>query len=111
GSRVPFRLVYSARTPHALIYRDELRARARDDRGLDVTYAYTRAVPDGWPRPPGRNDAGLVAAAGLAGEVEAAVLVCGPTGFVEAAAGLLVDRGYAPEWIKTERFGPTGGNR
>jgi hypothetical protein len=27
---------------------------------------------------------------------------------VEAVADLLVDQGYAPEQIKTERFGPTG---
>ncbi len=29
--------------------------------------------------------------------------------FVEAAGGLLVDLGYDPSWIKTERFGATGG--
>jgi ferredoxin-NADP reductase len=34
--------------------------------------------------------------------------VCGPTGFVEAVANLLADRRYAPERIKTERFGPNG---
>ena len=35
--------------------------------------------------------------------------VCGPTGFVEAAAELLVEGGHQPRSIKTERFGPTGG--
>jgi ferredoxin-NADP reductase len=35
--------------------------------------------------------------------------VCGPTGFVEAAADLLVDLGHDPARIRTERFGPTGG--
>jgi ferredoxin-NADP reductase len=34
--------------------------------------------------------------------------VCGPTGFVEAVADLLVDQGHAPKRIKTERFGPSG---
>ena len=38
-----------------------------------------------------------------------AVFICGPTSFVEAAASLLVDHGYDPGWIKTERFGATGG--
>ena len=33
--------------------------------------------------------------------------VCGPSGFVETAAGLLVAAGHASESIKTERFGPT----
>jgi ferredoxin-NADP reductase len=35
--------------------------------------------------------------------------VCGPTGFVETAADLLVDIGHDPANIRTERFGPTGG--
>jgi ferredoxin-NADP reductase len=34
--------------------------------------------------------------------------VCGPTGFVETAANLLVGAGHDPGSIKTERFGPTG---
>jgi ferredoxin-NADP reductase len=38
-----------------------------------------------------------------------AVFVCGPTSFVEAAADLLVAMDYDPMWIKTERFGATGG--
>ncbi len=35
--------------------------------------------------------------------------VCGPTPFVEHVASLLVDLGYDPNRVKTERFGPTGG--
>jgi ferredoxin-NADP reductase len=35
--------------------------------------------------------------------------VCGPTGFVEAVANILIDLGHDPRRIKTERFGPTGG--
>jgi ferredoxin-NADP reductase len=35
--------------------------------------------------------------------------VCGPTGFVETVADLLVDIGHDPANIRTERFGPTGG--
>jgi ferredoxin-NADP reductase len=35
--------------------------------------------------------------------------VCGPTGFVEHVAGLLVDLGHDPHTVKTERFGPSGG--
>ena len=38
-----------------------------------------------------------------------AVFVCGPTGFVETAADLLIAAGYGPRTIKTERFGPSGG--
>jgi ferredoxin-NADP reductase len=47
----------------------------------------------------------------VAGPLGAAVqaFICGPTLFVEAAAGGLVKLGIAPERIRTERFGPTGG--
>ena len=34
------------------------------------------------------------------------VFICGPTGFVEAVANLLVDAGHDPARIRTERFGP-----
>ena len=47
GSRAPFRLIYSVRTPDDVIYADELRRRARDDQGLDVAYVYTREAPRG----------------------------------------------------------------
>jgi ferredoxin-NADP reductase len=108
-SRVPFRLIYSTRGPSAAFYADELRTRVRDDRGLDVAYAYTREVPEGWPRPPGRLDAALLTAAGWPADLRPAAFVCGPTGFVEATADLLVAQGNDPSRIKTERFGPTGG--
>jgi ferredoxin-NADP reductase len=39
----------------------------------------------------------------------AQAFVCGPTGFVEAVAGALVELGHDPGRIKTERFGATGG--
>ncbi len=34
--------------------------------------------------------------------------VCGPTAMVESVATYLLELGYKPEHIKTERFGPTG---
>jgi ferredoxin-NADP reductase len=108
-SRVPFRLVYSSRSPAEVIYAQELARRVRDDRGLDVAFAYTRAAPDRWPRPPGRLDAALLAEVGWPADFLPAVFICGPTGFVEAAANLLVTQGHSAQRIKTERFGPTGG--
>jgi ferredoxin-NADP reductase len=108
-SRVPFRLIYSTRGPAEAIYADELRRRVRDDRGLDVAYAYTRTVPEGWSRRPGRLDAALLTASGWPADLGPAAFVCGPTGFVEAVADLLVAQGNEPARIKTERFGPTGG--
>ena len=108
GSRVPFRLVYSVRDPSTVVYGDELARRVRDDQGLDVTYVYTRETPPGWSRPAGRLTGTLLAEAGWPAEFEPGSFICGPTGFVESAANLLVAAGHAPDRIKTERFGPTG---
>lgn len=109
GSRVPFRLVYSVRDPDSVIYTDELVRRVRDDRGLDVAYVYTREAPAGVAAPPGRLTGARLAEAGWPAQFAPACFVCGPTGFVEAAADLLVAAGHPAERIKTERFGPTGG--
>ena len=38
-------------------------------------------------------------------DFEPTCYVCGPTGFVEAAANLLVAGGHDPTRIRTERFG------
>ncbi|WP_440063565.1 ferredoxin reductase [Streptosporangium sp. OZ121] len=111
GIRTPFRLLYSARGPRSALYRAELDRQSADGSGLDVTYAYTREVPDGWGRPPARVDAALLAEAVWPADREPAVFVCGPTGFVETAAGLLVSAGHDPRLIRTERFGPSGGQR
>jgi ferredoxin-NADP reductase len=110
-SRVPFRLVYSVRDPQSILYTDELRRRGRHDPGLDIAYAYTRRVPEGWPRPPHRVDADLLTTNGWPPELSPACFVCGPTGFVETVAELLVGAGHDPARIHTERFGPSGGHR
>jgi ferredoxin-NADP reductase len=109
GSRVPFRLVYSVRTPQDVYYAGELRGRARDDAGLDVRYVYTRQAPDGWPGDVGRLSVATLNTHGWPPEFEPASFVCGPTGFVETAANILVALGHDTRRIKTERFGPTGG--
>jgi ferredoxin-NADP reductase len=105
ASRVPFRLLYSTRTPNDAIYSEELVRRVRDDHGLDVTYLYTRAAPPQDRRGAARLSVADLAAWGWPPEFEPACFVCGPTGFVEAAADLLVDAGHEPKRIKTERFG------
>ena len=102
ASRTPFRLVYSVRAPADRLYATELR---RPDPGLDVAYAYTRAVPDGWPRPPGRLTVADLNTHGWPPELEPDCFVCGPTGFVENAADILIALGHDPRRIRTERFG------
>jgi ferredoxin-NADP reductase len=111
GSSAPFRLLYSVREPGAVFYREELQSLSDRDRSLILTYAYTRATPEGWSRPPGRIDAALIANVTWPSKLGPACYVCGPTPFVESAAGFLSACGNGPEKIKTERFGPTGGKK
>ena len=109
GSTAPFRLLYSVREPEAVLYRDELQAVSDRDHSLNLTYAYTRATPKCWPRPPGRIDTALIENKTWPSNLGPTCYVCGPTPFVETAAGLLSASGHAFERIRTERFGPTGG--
>jgi ferredoxin-NADP reductase len=104
----PFRLLYSVRSPEAVMYAGELQRRALEDDGLSVAYAYTRTTPPGWPQPPQRVNAALLANATFSAKERPACYVCGPTPFVEAVAGLLTEAGHDASRIKTERFGPTG---
>ena len=107
GSRQPFRLIYSVRTPADVYYAEELRRRVRDDAGLDVRLVHTRRTPEGWPDPPKRIDAAVLTSYGWPADFGADCYVCGPTPFVETAADLLVALGHEPRRIRTERFGGT----
>ena len=109
GSRAPFRLVYSVRSPETALYTAELAQRGQAGDGLEVMYVYTRSAPAGAQVRVGRLNPVVLAAQGWTPEAAPAVFICGPTGFVEAAASLLVKAGHDPGVIKTERFGPSGG--
>jgi len=109
GSRVPFRLMYSVRTPGDVYYAQELRTRARDDLGLDITVCYTRVAPAGSRRPPHRLSRVDLVSAGWPAQFRPRCYVCGPTGFVESVAGMLTALGHDERQIRTERFGPSGG--
>jgi ferredoxin-NADP reductase len=94
---LPMRLVYSVRNAEDVIYPDEL--------GDETLLTFTREPPERWSGHRGRIDQGMIAAAGIEGGVS---FVCGSNGFVEAASGLLLEAGFDPHVIRTERFGPTG---
>jgi ferredoxin-NADP reductase len=106
--RTPFRLIYSVRAPGDRIYDHELQRRASEDGGLDVSVVYTRTAPEGEPRPIGRISIDDLVSYGWAAELEPTCYVCGPTGFVETVANLLIFLGHDPSKIRTERFGPSG---
>ncbi|MFF5227076.1 ferredoxin reductase [Dactylosporangium sp. NPDC000521] len=98
GVRTPFRLLYSVRTPQDVIYADELRQRARDDRGLDVRFVHTRVRGS-------RVGVADVNTHAWPADFAPAVFVCGPTGFVETVADIMVALGHDTRSIRTERYG------
>ena len=123
NSQVPVRLIYSARTPADVIYAAEISERGRVS-PLTPTFLYTRASrselaqaakPRGTGGPAarvprvyaGRLNRDILAETAFLPQSNPATFICGPSGFVEAASDLLVNAGYAPGTIKTERFGPT----
>jgi ferredoxin-NADP reductase len=107
GSGVDARLLLSARTVDDVLYREELNALGAS---VEIHITLTRPpVPDGWQGFTGRVDRGMVSSIAPDVTTPAAIYVCGSTPFVEHAAELLVEIGYDPERVHTERFGPTGG--
>lgn len=117
GDRTPTKLVYSLRGPRDLMYGPELQDMSADTCNAtagapEVRLVYTRTVPAGHPR-----SASHLAAEDLAPPTSwtrplaTRVYVCGPSGFVDHATGLLRKAGYPDGHIRTERFGPTGADR
>jgi ferredoxin-NADP reductase len=107
GSDAEARVLVSTRRREDLLYAGELQAlRAA---GVDVRITLTRERPDGWDGFLGRVDEPMLATLGPPAQERPRTFVCGPTGFVEHAAALLVGLGHDPRSVKTERFGPTGG--
>lgn len=96
-----FRLLYSARTRGDVFFRTELDALSH----TRVDLNYTRAADDA--APPGRLTQDKLAALTLPPDSQPRMFVCGPTPFVEAVSGWLVDLGHDPMAIRTERFGGT----
>lgn len=101
-SNVRARLLYSSRTIEDVIYRAEL------DRE-DVVHTLTQAQPPGWMGHARRVDARLLQEVAWPAEDRPLAFVCGPTSFVEMVAAGLIDLGYLPARVRTERFGAMGG--
>ena len=99
----PFRLIYSVRRPEDVFYSAELEDSSLP--GITVSTVYTRAVPDGWPRPPHRITACELP---RPADPETRVYVCGPTAFVDTVTTSLIELGYDASNIRTELFGPSG---
>jgi ferredoxin-NADP reductase len=105
GSDVPVRLLYSSRSLEDVIYREEL---DEPKAGVDVAHTLTRAQPEGWTGHSRRVDTELLREVAWPAADSPLAFICGPTSFVEVVADGLVELGYEPARVKTERFGATG---
>ena len=106
GSTVLTTLLVSSRDETDIIYREELEPLSADPT-LRVVHTLTRGHPADWIGYTRRIDAAMLADVVGAPEPSGLAYVCGPSGLVEAGAGNLVTLGYAPDRVRTERFGPT----
>lgn len=97
------RLLYSVRTPEDAMFRERLDA--AQTAGVDVRWAYSRSAPSDWTGSVGRIDEDALRRSTWPPDMSPTVFVCGPTGFVEHVADLLVAQGHAPDRVRTERFG------
>ena len=103
----PATLLYSSRSWDDIIYREEL-ARLADDPGVRVIHTLTRSQPAGWTGYMRRIDADMLTEVAPPTSADPHIYVCGGTPLVEGVAQTLVELGYEPSRVKTERFGPTG---
>ena len=107
GSDADMKLLLSSRSWDDVIYRDELERIAGD--GVTVVHTLTRTQPPGWTGYARRVDKAMLEEIAPPSADRPLVYVCGPTPFVEVVATALVQLGHAPDRVKTERFGATGG--
>jgi ferredoxin-NADP reductase len=109
-SDIRTRLLYSVRTPDDVIYGDELNRLTEQDSQLEVIYTFTRQVPTNWKGYSRRIDERMLREVLQPLGGNARIYICGPTALVEVAANTLASIGIAVASIRTERFGPTGGD-
>lgn len=102
GSVAPMRLLYSVRSPADVFFSQQLTELSPS---FELSPVYTRQAPLGWPDPPGRVTRELLKRTTISPADSPSVYVCGPTGFVEFVADLLINLGHDPARVKTERFG------
>ena len=107
-NKVPTKLLYSSRSYDDIIYREELDHISANDSSLRVIHTLTRRQPSNWMSYSRRIDRAMLADTAWQPSEKPLAFTCGPTAAVETVANHLLELGYAPERIKTERFGPTG---
>ena len=106
---VPAALLYAVQRPEQAAFLTELQASAAsaaEQGGVSarVLATATRAGGSAWDGRAGRIDAGMVREAAGGDLAGCDTFICGPTGFMEAAATLLAAEGADPLRIHTESF-------
>jgi ferredoxin-NADP reductase len=107
-NKVPAKLLYSSRSYDDIIYREELDHISANDSSLRVIHTLTRQQPPNWMSYSRRIDRAMLAETAWQPAEKPLAFTCGPTAAVETVANHLLELGYEPKRIKTERFGPTG---
>lgn len=102
-----FRLLYSARSPREEFFTGELAGLVH----TRIDIVHTRESAAGASQPPGRLTRETIAGLTFPVSLSPRIFVCGPTPFVEAIAGWLVELGHDPAQIRTERFGGSDDSR
>lgn len=108
-TRVSTKLLYSSRSYEDVIFREELESLTANDATFRVVHTLTRRWPENWEGYRRRIDRAMLEEVFWPPEEKPIAYTCGPTDLVETVADLLLELGYEPDCIKTERFGPTGG--
>jgi len=106
ASDVEAALLLSTRSSGDVLYAAELEHQRAS--GVDIRCTLTRETPEGWGGWTGRVEARMLTAMGADPARMPRTFVCGPTGFVEHVAELLVGLGFDPSSVRAERFGASG---
>lgn len=95
----------SAKTSQHILYKDELETFLKKDPHFNFLVTVTEEDPE-WSGLKGRINQDLLKEVLKPFEKSSPnIFICGPTGFVEAMASMLVSLGVDAKTVKTERFG------
>ena len=95
-------LLYSAKTPSELLFRDQLTAISARNHGIRCLFSVTRPSTEPWSGRTGRIDAQVLSEAQL--DLDALYYICGPPSMIERTAGLLEGLGVPVYAIKYESW-------
>ena len=101
-------LLYTCRTPHDIIFREELDYLRRRHPNLRVVITISRPEGTAWTGPTGRISKELITRS-VPDLPTRYVHICGPVPMMEAARQTLCELGVPRERIKVEAFGPAAG--